>query len=243
MPTIRLLRPGDLAACMALKEEAGWNQTEQDWLQLFDAAPEGCFGVEADGSIVATTTAVCYGTKLAWIGMVLTAGHYRRQGLASALLRHTLDYLADKGVDGIKLDATEMGRPVYLRFGFEDECTVERWLRPGTPARLFQEQLRDLGASVARGRPGSKAAYFGPCRAATSADARMLLDWFLGLHSGEAIYWDILPDNRPAVELARERGFAPVRKLMRMARSGRPGAAHLPTDIEHTYAIAGFEWG
>jgi GNAT superfamily N-acetyltransferase len=240
---IRLLRPADIPSCMALKEEAGWNQTEQDWLKLFEFAPDSCFGIEIDGTLASTITAVCYGTELAWIGMVLTGARFRRRGLASALLEHTLHYLARIPMDWIKLDATEMGRPVYQRFGFEDECAIERWLRPGTPATFFEEQSRELGDSFARGRPGSKAAYFGPCRATSREAARDLLEWFLELHRGEAICWDILPANVDAVDLARAHGFTPLRKLVRMALRGRPGAAPRPTDIAHTYATAGFEWG
>jgi len=228
---------------MALKQEAGWNQTEQDWLKLFEFAPDSCFGIEIGGTLAATTTAVCYGTDLAWIGMVLTAVRFRRQGLASALMGHMLDYLARHPVDWIKLDATEIGRPVYQRFGFEDECAVERWLKPGTPATFFAAQSRDLRGSFARGRPGSQAAYFGPCNAASPQAAHELLEWFLGLHRGEAIYWDIVPANVAAVDLAHAHGFSPVRKLVRMTLRGRPGASPRPTDIERTYAIAGFEWG
>jgi GNAT superfamily N-acetyltransferase len=228
---------------MALKEEAGWNQSEQDWLNLFDFAPQGCFGIDIAGALAATTTVVSYGTDLAWIGMVLTDARYRRQGLASALMNHSLDYLARNPVDWIKLDATEMGQPFYRRFGFEDECAIERWLKPGTPAIFFNEQSRELGDSFARGRPGSKAAYFGPCNATSPESARELLEWFVQMHPGEAIYQDIFPANMAAVHLARAQGFRPVRQLMRMALRGRRGAAPRPTDIARTYAIAGFEWG
>lgn len=228
---------------MALKEEAAWNQTAQDWLRLFESAPDGCFGIDIDGALAATTTAVCYGTELAWIGMVLTARRFRHRGLASALMQHTLDYLRSKRVDWIKLDATDMGRPMYQRFGFEDECAIERWLRPGTPATSFDEQCRHLNGGFARGRAGSVAAYFGPCQAVSREAGRDLLEWFLELHPGEAAYWDILPGNTAAVDLACAHGFAPVRALVRMALPGRPGVAPRPTGIEQTYAIAGFEWG
>ncbi len=240
----RLLTSADLPACLALKEEAGWNQTEQDWLALFDFAPGGCFGIDIDGSLAATTTAVTYETGLAWIGMVLTAGRFRRQGLATALMRHALDYLSHKPVDWIKLDATSMGRPLYERFGFEYECDIERWARPGAPASAwFAEQSHDLAEGFARGRAGSAAAYFGPSQASSPLVARELLEWFLSLHPGKAIYWDLLPANKTAVYLARSHGFAPIRQLVRMARRAHAGAPPMPTDIAHTYAIAGFEWG
>ena len=67
----RLLRAGDLAGAMRLKAAAGWNQTEADWLRLFKLAPEGCFGIDVDGQLAATATAVAYGAEVAWIGMAL----------------------------------------------------------------------------------------------------------------------------------------------------------------------------
>lgn len=117
---------------MHLKEAAGWNQTEEDWRTLLSVAPESCFGFECDGQLAATTTAVQYDNDLAWIGMVLTAPEFRRRGFAHALMEHTLRYLRERGVAWAKLDATEMGAPVYSYFGFRVECPVERWQRAAT---------------------------------------------------------------------------------------------------------------
>jgi GNAT superfamily N-acetyltransferase len=117
---------------MGLSARSGWNQTEQDWRRLLALEPEGCFCMECDGVVAATTTAVCYGRELAWIGMVLTAPEYRGRGFARLLMERTLDFLAGRGVERIKLDATEMGAPLYRKLGFEDECPIERWIRePG----------------------------------------------------------------------------------------------------------------
>src|SRR5579871_2533909 len=108
----RLLHSNDLPGAMRLQSAAGWNQTEQDWQRVLDLAPDGCFGIDVDGALAATTTAVCYGEELAWIGMVLTLPEFRRRGLARQLLEHALAYLQDRRVRCIKLDATDMGRPL-----------------------------------------------------------------------------------------------------------------------------------
>ena len=123
---IRLLFESDIPAAMQLKEAAGWNQTEDDWGRLLMLEPNGCFGAIRDGRLVGTTTTTTYGKDLAWIGMVLVDPQYRRQGIAAKLMNVALDYLKDK-VDTIKLDATALGKPVYEKFGFEVESTVERW--------------------------------------------------------------------------------------------------------------------
>ena len=56
--------------------------------------------------------------KKAYIMNMYTASEYRRQGIAF----HTLDLLVKdvrkQGVSQITLEATEMGRPLYERYGF-----------------------------------------------------------------------------------------------------------------------------
>jgi GNAT superfamily N-acetyltransferase len=136
----RLLVPRDVSDLWTLSRQAGWNQTERDWLRLLQLEPEGCFGIESDGRIVSSTTVTCYGQDLAWIGMVLTDSRFRGQGYAGRLMRHALDDLKRRGIAWIKLDATGMGRPIYARLGFREECAIERWKRPA--AQLPSPSLR-----------------------------------------------------------------------------------------------------
>ena len=124
---IRRMTKDDIPAGMRLKESAGWNQTEQDWATVLDVEPEGCWVYEVDGTVAGATTAVCYGQDLAWIGMVLVLPEFRRRGIARSLMQHTLAFTEARGVDCVKLDATNMGRPLYLDLGFEDEAPIERW--------------------------------------------------------------------------------------------------------------------
>jgi GNAT superfamily N-acetyltransferase len=70
--------------------------------------PQGCFGIELDDRIVATTTLLCYGDQLAWIGMVLT--DYRRRGFAQRLMQTALARAASLGTKSIALDATPEGQ-------------------------------------------------------------------------------------------------------------------------------------
>ena len=65
--------------------------------------------------------------KKAYIMNMYTASEYRRQGIAF----HTLDLLVKdirkQGVSQITLEATEMGRPLYEKYGFvkmEDEMEL-----------------------------------------------------------------------------------------------------------------------
>jgi hypothetical protein len=58
---------------------------------------------------------------VAWIGMVLVHPSFRRRGIGSALMNRCIEHLQSRGVESIKLDATDQGRPVYLKLGFRDE--------------------------------------------------------------------------------------------------------------------------
>ena len=132
MNTVRRLTSADIPAAMRLKDAVGWNQTALDWKNVLALAPEGCFGIDEGGRLAATTTGVCFGKELAWIGMVITDPNYRGRGLAKRLMEHALYHLRGRGVEWIKLDGTDMGRPLYQQLGFRDEGAIERWLRPGT---------------------------------------------------------------------------------------------------------------
>jgi len=130
---LRLINAGDFAAALELSRAAGWNQTPEDWRMLLQLAPDRCLGIEAEGRLVATATLLCYQQRLAWIGMVLTHPDYRGRGFARRLIAAALDRADSLGVETVKLDATEKGRPLYEGFGFRAEQPVERWSRSGLP--------------------------------------------------------------------------------------------------------------
>ena len=128
---MRRLHAEDIPAATQLSAQVGWNQTEEDWHTLLQLSPDGCLAMEVDSHLAATTTLLCYGRRLAWIGMVLTSHEYRRRGLARKLLTNALEQADKRGIETIKLDATEQGQPLYERFGFRSEQETERWSRPG----------------------------------------------------------------------------------------------------------------
>ncbi len=148
---IRSMTPQDIPGAMRLKEAAGWNQTPADWARILALEPEGCFVDERAGTVAGTATALCYREELAWIGMVLVAPEYRRQGIARGLTRRALDWLRGRGVRCIKLDASDMGLTLYRQLGFVDEQPIERWARrpDGAAAAAAAEpaavELRQIG--------------------------------------------------------------------------------------------------
>lgn len=233
---------------MALSISANWNQLEEDWERMLRLEPEGCFGIEEAGRVCASATAVTYGPELAWIGMVLTLPDSRGRGFATRLLKQCLEFCAARSVACVKLDATDLGRPVYEKLGFQEEYVVERWKGSLDPAeeRRFEHDMEldrqafgaersALLASVGICRAGRVASYVGPIVTKTTAEARERV-----LHCGLSgpVFWDLSHANPAALQLAESLGFAPARRLWRMRRG-----APIDENPEYVFALAGFEFG
>ena len=136
----------DVPFAMELKNLAGWNQTSSDWLGYLEFEAEGCFVAEVNGRAVGTSTAIGYGDRLGWIGMVLVHPEARGRGVGTRLLRHAIEYLRRRGTACVKLDATPMGKKVYVPLGFQEEFELARWA--GSAPEIANESdphLRLLG--------------------------------------------------------------------------------------------------
>jgi len=129
------LTAADAQGALPLSAEAGWNQTAQDWRFMLREG-RGIGVRDGAGRWIGSALALPLGARLAWISMVLVARDARRRGIGTRLLRRAIDSVCDEGrIAG--LDATELGRPVYLPLGFRDLYTVSRLrldaLAPGAP--------------------------------------------------------------------------------------------------------------
>ena len=263
---VRELGEADLPAALHLSESAGWNQNLEDWKRLLSLAK--CFGVEADDRVVASISVMSYGTDLAWIGMVLTLPEFRGRGYASNLMTTAMDHLTGMNVRCIKLDATEAGAPVYRKFGFEDECAVERWRRAS---------VHSLGSEVQKDAGDLDHVDWQLDASAFGADRRVLLSTFpavrvefdghamvrpgrthaqfgpcvarsQGTAEGLAtwaiqghgeLFWDLFEQQHAAKDVAHRCGFTPARKLLRMSYRG----IEIEEEPANVYGLAGFEWG
>ncbi len=76
--------------------------------------------VEQNGKLLAVGEGILHGPS-AWIGNVIVASDYRRQGLGMQITRHLRDELAEKGARSQLLLATEMGKRPYEKLGFKTE--------------------------------------------------------------------------------------------------------------------------
>jgi GNAT superfamily N-acetyltransferase len=173
-PDIRVLTTRDLDGAFGLSAGAGWNQRLADWHMLLQVAPAGSFAAVADGRIVGTAIGIDYGT-FGWIAMMLVDPAWRGRGIGARLLEEAIG--AVPPAMPIRLDATPLGRPLYQRYGFEDESELTRHLAdasrpaidPGSAAGRRVRRLTDadLPAVIARDDR-----VFG-------AHRRILLEWAL----------------------------------------------------------------
>lgn len=124
---IRLLTKEDIPFAMEVKNLAKWNQVEQDWQAFLAFEPQGCFLAEMNNEKAGTGITIIYEKSFAWVGMILVHPDKRRMGVGKALLDKCIEYLHQAGIPCVKLDATPMGRLVYIQMGFEDEFNLQRY--------------------------------------------------------------------------------------------------------------------
>ncbi|MFL5726451.1 MAG: GNAT family N-acetyltransferase [Chloroflexota bacterium] len=115
---IRPMVAADVAPASEVIVDGGWS----DRTAFFEWAVghPTCIPLVADdaGRIVGTGVATANGS-VGWVGAIFVATDRRRTGLGSALSRAVLDELEARGCTTQVLIATDEGRPIYERLGFE----------------------------------------------------------------------------------------------------------------------------
>ncbi|MBF0276935.1 MAG: GNAT family N-acetyltransferase [SAR324 cluster bacterium] len=131
--TERRLILADVSKALLLSQEANWNQTARDW-QMMLTHGEG-FGFETqEKRLVATALTLPHGNRVGWISMVLVTRDFQKQGLATRLLQICIESLKHRNMIPL-LDATEAGRPVYTKLGFQSLYGFHRLMRKSPPER------------------------------------------------------------------------------------------------------------
>lgn len=201
---IRNLETRDISFATELNTTVGWNQTEKDWRGYLEFEPEGCFLAESGGLPAGTATTIRYGDRFGWIGMVLVRPEFRRFGIGTKLLRHAIEYLQARGTAGIKLDATPMGKKVYVPLGFVDEYEVSRY--EGTALAQVAKpgpDIHSLDAAVVSEVAAYDAPAFGAERAAVlrSMRGRDPEYCFVARENGRVCGYVIAREGRQAVQV------------------------------------------
>jgi GNAT superfamily N-acetyltransferase len=182
-PDIRLLTTDDLDGAFGLSTAIGWNQRVADWHMLLQLAPAGGFAAVADDRIIGTAIGIDYGT-FSWVAMMLVDPAWRGRGLGASLLEAAIGAVPP-GIP-IRLDATPLGRPLYRRYGFEDEAELTRHVAEpldvarGRPSRPSADIASDLASRHVRGlTPADLPAVIARDDRIFGAHRRILLEWAL----------------------------------------------------------------
>ncbi len=146
----------------------------------------------ADGRPIGTGLATIHGDA-GWIGVIFVTPELRRQGIGRALTVAACDILEGAGCRSLVLVATDLGRPLYERLGFQERSRYH--MHPGEP--LEAAPVPPPGAAVRQVSAGDLDAIAALDRQATGEDRRPLIE----AHAGGG--W-LLEDGGPAPSL---RGF------------------------------------
>lgn len=109
---------GDIDATTAAILADDWGDRAA-WFRFAVAHPRCRVVVaESEGAVVGTGVTTLNGPA-AWIGTIWVAGPWRGQGLGRTLTEATIDAAVVHGATTLILVATDAGRPLYERLGFE----------------------------------------------------------------------------------------------------------------------------
>jgi len=155
---LRAAGPDDLPAIAMLRAAAGW--AAHDWaLRAAIQAPQARTWVvaDADGVIVAIGSGIAFGL-LGFVGNMVVAEEHRRRGIGAAILDTVIAFLEESGCQRLELFATDDGRPLYARHGFEltDPSVTARLTRSTrleTDASVTLEEAADIGELAAYDAP------------------------------------------------------------------------------------------
>lgn len=160
------MRPADLEPAAAAILADAWGD-RRSWFSFALGSP-ACHAVVAEDSeagVVGTGVATVNG-PVGWIGTIWVAPAQRGHGLGQALTQWTIDAARSLGCRTLVLVATDSGRRLYERMGFQ----VQTWYRtmeaPGLPAQDSQS----VDARIRMYRPADLDAIVALDRRATGED-------------------------------------------------------------------------
>ena len=118
------LTEANIADCVALSSEAGWNQTIEDWALFLRHGT--VFGLPNHDVTVASGAVLPYPDDFAWISMVLVTASQRRERIGTSILEACCAEVAQRGLLSM-LDATPAGERIYRPLGFDGIFNLSRW--------------------------------------------------------------------------------------------------------------------
>jgi predicted N-acetyltransferase YhbS len=158
-PLIRPMTPADIDQVVAGFLRQDWGDRRLNLEFVTRHAETRPFVADVDGLVIGTAVVSLNG-PVAWIGTIWVDQSRRRQGIGLELTRVSIETAEAAGCRTLVLVATELGRPMYERLGFE----VQTWYRileaPGLGSDERDPRIRpfaaaDLPAIVALDAPAT----------------------------------------------------------------------------------------
>ena len=115
-----------VAAASRADPEAGDPRALADHLRSLPRAFALWAAVDADGVVRATSGSGAFGSTASVI-FVNTDPHWRRRGIARAMTAVALRAARQAGARSAGIDASDAGRELYLRLGFENATVITRF--------------------------------------------------------------------------------------------------------------------
>ena len=114
---VKKMTTKDFDFAVRLTDTMNWQLTEEDFEFMLRLEPEGCSVLLHNSRRVGILTTISF-DKIGWIGNVIVDEDCRKRGAGSLLVKHAMDYLANKKVETVGLYAYLNAISFYTRLGF-----------------------------------------------------------------------------------------------------------------------------
>ncbi len=120
--TIRPMAEADLSYAHELTQRLKWPHTLEDWADIYSLGTS--IVMEADEQIIGTACVLPQG-DYASVGLIVIADEYQGNGLGKRIMNEIMS-LCSEDVN-FYLTATEMGKPLYQKLGFNQYAVIEQY--------------------------------------------------------------------------------------------------------------------
>ncbi|WIY62736.1 GNAT family N-acetyltransferase [Bacillus arachidis] len=125
MITIERIEEKDIPHLIHLSELVGWDYSLEEIKTIFQSGIV-YGGKNMKGECIASAAIILYGEKLASIGMVIVHPQYKGKGIGRRITEACIRNVSEK--TSIMLIATEEGKPLYEKIGFQAVSHVSKYI-------------------------------------------------------------------------------------------------------------------
>ena len=147
---IRAMTAADVGPAAEMIRQGEWGDRSVFLGWAVEFPPSHLFVAEDAGRIVGTGIATANG-PVGWVGTIFVAPDRRREGLGDALTRAVIDDLESRGCRTLVLTATDAGRPLYERLGFQAQMPQRFFTAAGLAASNADDGVLPFDPTMLQG--------------------------------------------------------------------------------------------